>query len=149
MPLTARGEAIFERLPGSAPRISTGAIGCRIVRHEELCIGCGRCASVCPSGATAKGQVFDPMQLYSAPPDSRRGALGVALRAIARHQPSGPIEVPERVSVFRTIVYDASKCLGCGACARVCPTGAAEALPVPAAEIASSSSPASAREATA
>ena len=136
MPLTARGEAIFERLPGSAPRTSTGAIGCRIVRHEELCIGCGRCASVCPSGATAKGRVFDPMQLYAAPPGSRRGALGAALRTIARHQPSGPIEVPERVSVFRTIVHDATKCLGCGACARVCPTGAAEALPVPAGEIA-------------
>jgi ferredoxin len=135
MPLTARGEAIFERIPGSVPR-SAGAIGCEIVRHEELCIGCGRCASVCPTGATAKGTVFDPMQLYSAPPDSRRGALGAALRAVARHQPSGPIEVPERVTVFRSIVFEADKCIGCGACARACPTGAAEALPVPAAEIA-------------
>jgi ferredoxin len=135
MPLTARGEAIFERLPSGAPRESTGAIGCEIVRHEELCIGCGRCASSCPTGATVKSALFDPMQLFAAPPESRRGALGAALRKISRHQPSGPIEVPERVSAFRSIVYDAEKCIGCGACARICPTGAVEALPVPLEEI--------------
>jgi len=136
MPLTARGEAIFERIPNAAPRESTGAIGCEIVRHEELCIGCARCASVCPTGATATGGQFDPMQLFAAPPDSRRGALGEALRKIARHQPTGPIEVPERVSSFRSIVYDADKCIGCGACARICPTGAVEATPVSAEAIA-------------
>lgn len=135
MPLTARGEAIFERLPGGAPRASTGAIGCEIVRYEELCIGCGRCASACPTGATVKSSSFDPMQLFAAPPGSRRGALGAALRTIARHQPTGPIEVPERVSAFRSIAYDASKCIGCGACARICPTGAVEAQPVPLDEI--------------
>jgi ferredoxin len=136
MPLTARGEAIFERLPSAAPRESTGSIGCEIVRHEELCIGCARCASACPTGATTTGGLFDPMQLFAAPPDSRRGALGAALRTIARHQPSGLIEVPERVSCFRSIVYDADKCVGCGACARICPTGAVEAIPVSAEEIA-------------
>lgn len=138
MPLTARGEAIFERIPNAVPRESTGAIGCEIVKHEELCIGCVRCASVCPTGATATSGTFDPMQLFAAPPDSRRGALGEALRKIARHQPSGPIEVPGRVSSFRSIVYDADKCIGCGACARICPTGAVEAIPVSAEEIASS-----------
>ena len=76
------------------------------------------------------------MQLFAAPPDSRRGALGEALRRIARHQPEGPIEVPARVSSFRSIVYDAEKCVGCGACARICPTGAVEAMPVSAEEIA-------------
>jgi len=136
MPLTARGEAIFDRLPAAAPRASTGSIGCEIVRHEELCIGCARCASVCPSGATTVGGLFDPMQLFAAPPDSRRGELGAALRTIARHQPSGPIEVPARVSAYRSIVYDAERCIGCGACARICPTGAVEATPVPAEEIA-------------
>ncbi|HEY4975806.1 MAG TPA: 4Fe-4S binding protein [Gaiellaceae bacterium] len=135
MPLTARGEAIFERIPNAAPRESTGSIGCEIVRHEELCIGCARCASVCPTGATASGGQFDPMQLFAAPPESRRGALGEALRKIARHQPTGPIEVPERVSSFRSIVYDADKCIGCGACARICPTGAVEAVPVPGEQI--------------
>ena len=136
MPLTARGEAIFERIPNAAPRESTGSIGCEIVRHEELCIGCARCASVCPTGATATSARFDPMQLFAAPPESRRGALGEALRKIARHQPTGPIEVPERVSSFRSIVYDADKCIGCGACARICPTGAVEATPVSAEAIA-------------
>ncbi len=134
MPLTARGEAIFERLgerpaPAVAPSVS-GSVGCEIVRHEELCIGCGRCASVCPSGATAAGGLFDAMQLYAAPPGTRRGELGAALRKIARHEPSGSIAVPERVSAFRSIVYDAADCLGCGACARACPTGAVEARPV-------------------
>ena len=136
MPLTARGEAIFDRLPDAAPRASTGSIGCEIVRHEELCIGCARCASACPTGATRAGGLFDPMQLFAAPPDSRRGALGSALRKIARHQPSQPIEVPARVSSFRSIVYDAEECIGCGACARICPTGSVEALPVSAEEIA-------------
>jgi ferredoxin len=136
MPLTARGEAIFERIPNAAPRESTGSIGCEIVRHEELCIGCARCASACPTGATETSALFDPMQLFAAPPDSRRGALGEALRKIARHQPSGPIEVPGRVSSFRSIVYDADQCIGCGACARICPTGAVEAIPVSAEAIA-------------
>ncbi|MGA9761617.1 MAG: 4Fe-4S binding protein [Gaiellaceae bacterium] len=136
MPLTARGEAIFERLPAAAPRTSTGSIGCEIVRHQELCIGCARCASACPTGATTTGGPFDPMQLFAAPPESRRGALGEALRKIARHQPAGAIAVPARVSSFRSIVYDAEKCVGCGACARICPTGAIEALPVSASEIA-------------
>ncbi len=60
------------------------------------------------------------------PDGSRRGALGAALRRIARHDPDGPIQVPERVSTYRTIVYDAEKCLGCGTCVRACPAEAIE-----------------------
>ncbi len=127
MPLTDRGRAILERLPDGAFR-AAGSTGCRIVRHEELCVGCGRCATVCPSGASGRGETFDPAQLLSAPADSRRGAIGAALRTIARHAPAGVIVVPERVTVFRTIVYDDEKCLGCGACARACPSEAIEAL---------------------
>ena len=92
------------------------------MRHEELCVGCGTLRHGLPDAApAATGTTFDPTQLFAAPPESRRGALGAALRAIARHAPSGPIEVPERVTAFRTIVYDAEKCLGCGACARSLP----------------------------
>ena len=68
------------------------------------------------------------MQLLAAPPDSRRGEIGAALARIARHAPDGVIAVPERVTVFRTIVYDEERCLGCGACARTCPADAIEAL---------------------
>jgi NAD-dependent dihydropyrimidine dehydrogenase PreA subunit len=127
MPLTDRGRAIIERLPEGAFR-AAGSTGCQIVRHEELCVGCGRCATTCPSGASSRGETFDPQQLFDAPADSRRGALGAALRSIARHAPAGVIEVPARVTVFRTIVYDDEQCLGCGACARTCPSEAIEAL---------------------
>jgi len=126
MPLTDRGKAILERLPAGAFS-STGSTGCEIVRHEELCVGCGRCATACPSGASSRGDTFDVNQLLDAPEGSRRGALGAALRRIARRDPAGPIQVPERVSVFRTVVYDAEKCLGCGTCVRACPAEAIEA----------------------
>jgi len=126
MPLTNRGREILERLPAARPRTSSG-MGCEIVRHEELCVGCGTCAKDCPSGASRRGETFDVRQLLDAPPESRRGALGAALRRIARHEPEGPVAVPPRVTVFRTIVYDAELCLGCGACTRGCPAEAIEA----------------------
>jgi len=128
MPLSRRGTEILSRVPGGSLKSATG-VGCEIVRHEELCVGCGKCATNCPSGASRRGDVFDVNQLLDAPADSRRGALGGALRRLMRHAPDGPIDVPERVTVYRTIVYDAEKCLGCGACARGCPADAIEARP--------------------
>jgi ferredoxin len=126
MPLTHRGRAILDRLPEAQPRTSS-AVGCEIVRHEELCVGCGRCASRCPSGASRRGETFDVRQLLDAPDSSRRGALGAALRRIARHEPAALIEVPPRVTVYRTIAHDPDRCLGCAACVRACPVQAIEA----------------------
>lgn len=128
MPPTGRGREIVRRMPVAAIR-SAGGAGCDVVRHEELCVGCGRCAAVCPSGASRRGDTFDVRQLLSAPADSRRGQLGAALRRLMRHAPDGLVEVPDRVTVYRTIFYDAASCLGCGACARTCPAGAIEAVP--------------------
>jgi ferredoxin len=130
MPLTARGRLILGSLPGVVPSTTTDGIGCVIVRHERLCIGCGRCVQVCPSAALAESSRFDPLQLYEAPAGTTRGALAVALRRIARHEPAGSFEVPSRVRTFRTIEFDKARCLGCGACTRACPTGALTARPV-------------------
>ena len=145
MPLTNRGRAIIERLPGTSFR-SSGSSGCEIVRHDELCLGCGRCVASCPTGASSRGDTFDVGQLLSAPTGSVRGALGAALRRIARHDPTDPIAVPPRVTVYRTIVFDADSCLGCGTCARACPAEAIEARP-PEAESGTTTGPTPARTA--
>ena len=131
MPLSARGRQVAELLAGAASGLSPGVFGCEIVRHPELCVGCGRCVSACPTGALSQDGWFDPAQLFEAPPGSRHGALGDALRRIARHPPSGPVEVPGLVRTFRSVVFAPERCLGCGACVRACPTGAVETVAVP------------------
>jgi Fe-S-cluster-containing hydrogenase component 2 len=118
---------VAERLPRVAPAQGS-ALGCEIVRHEELCVGCGKCVAACPGGASTRDETFDVGQLLDAPEGSRRGAMGAALRRLARRAPAGPIAVPPRVTTFRTIAYRADLCLGCGACARACPAEAIEAV---------------------
>ena len=147
MPLTNRGREILSRVPGGTLQSTTG-VGCEIVRHEDLCVGCGKCATNCPSGASERSETFDVYQLLDAPAGSRRGALGDALRRIMQHEPDGLIEVPARVTVLRTIAYDDEKCLGCGTCARGCPADAIEARP-PKADAAPGGSAASGRAAPA
>ena len=127
MPLSRRGREVLERLP-QATFAGGSALGCEIVRHDELCVGCGRCAAVCPSGANAQSDHFDVHQLLDAPQGSRRGTLGAALRRLQRRAPDRPVAVPARVTTYRTIDYDATACLGCGACARACPARAIETL---------------------
>jgi len=128
MPLTVRGREILSRAPQTSAPGTTG-VGCEIVRHEEFCVGCGKCAQNCPSGASARSELFEVRQLLDAPAGSRRGQLGDALRRIMRHEPDGPVEVPARVTVLRTIAYDDQLCLGCGTCVRGCPAEAIEARP--------------------
>jgi len=128
MPLTRRGRALGERLPG-AVFVDAAAGGCRIVHREEACLGCGRCAAACPGGARRREEVCDPAQLLAAPAGSRRGELGAALRVVAAHAPSGPIVSAAVPDCFRAVTHDDDRCLGCGSCVRACPTGALEALP--------------------
>ena len=129
MPLTHRGREILEprarrlaaehrrrRLRDRPARRALRRL--RHVRHE-----------LPVSGASERGDFFDVNQLLDAPDGSRRGELGAALRRLMQHEPDGPVEVPERVTVYRTIIYDDEKCLGCGTCARGCPADAIEARP--------------------
>ena len=64
MPLTNRGREILERVPGGSLQSTTG-VGCEILRHEELCVGCGKCATNCPSGASPRSETFDATSCWT------------------------------------------------------------------------------------
>ena len=117
---------MLARLPDARFGSGENGSGCEIVRIEAKCVGCGRCIDACPAGACVRGNTLDVGLLLSAPHDTRRGALGAALRRVARRAAAGPVQVPDRVKVFCAIVHSPEKCLGCAACARDCPAGAIE-----------------------
>ena len=115
-------------MPGGCLQSTTG-VGCEIVRHEELCVGCGKCATICPSGRLAAQRPFDVNQLLDAPAGSRRARSAPLCGASCATTRTAPSRCRERVTVLRTIGYDDEKCLGCGTCVRGCPAEAIEARP--------------------
>ena len=70
--------------------------GTSLELKEELCVGCGDCAEVCPHGVLALVER----------PGLREGAGG------------------RRLSAELIAILDRAACMECGACARNCPTSA-------------------------
>ena len=130
MPLTDRGREILARRPAAArfaaAAPASAARSCATRSSAWAAASAPRTARRAPRSA---GDMFDVQPAARRPGRSRRGALGAALRRLMRHEPDGLVEVPARVTVYRTIVYDAEQCLGCGTCARGCPAEAIEARP--------------------
>ncbi|MHA1732219.1 MAG: 4Fe-4S dicluster domain-containing protein [Promethearchaeota archaeon] len=50
----------------------------------------------------------------------KRHYLLSLIRDVAVKVPENPVEVPEELQGFGTVVRDMSKCVSCGACSRVC-----------------------------
>jgi ferredoxin len=128
MPLTTRGRMILEQLPGALLRGDEEG-GCEIMHLPGRCVGCGCCVRVCPAQALTREPFLEVSAILAAPPGTPRGELGAALKVLARREPEGPVPVPERTWSWRALGYAPERCLGCGACTRVCPSKALERRP--------------------
>ena len=71
--------------------------------EPKTCIGCGRCFKVCSRGVM-----------------SLRGINEDGAFVVLNDEDDDDGEIERKVMVM----VDAGGCIGCGACARVCPTGA-------------------------
>lgn len=85
-----------------------------IALNGKLCIGCGRCFKVCPR------QVFDLVDRDSLVDSSPTGEED-------DWQDDGFADEPQMVMIIR----DANDCIGCAACARVCPKRCQGHAPLP------------------
>ncbi len=93
------------RFPSGTARYEKRAIAAEIpIWDPDICIDCGKCASVCPHG-TIRMKVFAPEALVGAPD----GFL------------SKPFRSKDLVGHRMTIQVAPDDCTGCGVCVEVCP----------------------------
>ena len=93
------------RFPSGTARYEKRAIAAEIpIWDPDICIDCGKCASVCPHG-TIRMKVFTPEALAGAP----EGFL------------SKPFRSKDLVGHLMTIQVAPDDCTGCGVCVDVCP----------------------------
>ena len=93
------------RFPSGTARYEKRAIAAEIpIWDPDICIDCGKCASVCPHG-TIRMKVFAPEALAGAP----EGFL------------SKPFRSKDLVGHLMTIQVAPDDCTGCGVCVDVCP----------------------------
>ena len=93
------------RFPSGTARYEKRAIAAEIpIWDPDICIDCGKCASVCPHG-TIRMKVFAPEALADAP----EGFL------------SKPFRSKDLVGHLMTIQVAPDDCTGCGVCVDVCP----------------------------